>query len=141
MAYFTPDSTSFDTTTVTQIVPTDYVSAAFVNAYYQKFINNDAFLKAGEDKLKHVTTVTLASASWTGVSAPYTQAVSVAGVTANDSGIPSLKYPNTVTDWDSKKAVDKEARYVYKCVTGAGTITFYSVEVPSIDLTFEIRGI
>ena len=141
MAKFTPDSTSFNINDVTRIETTDRVEASFVNGYYQKFLNNDAYLNAADAKMKHITTVTLATNSWQGATPPYTQAVVVSGVTANDYGVPTLKYPASVTTWTDKKAVDKEARYLTKCVTGSGTITFYAVEKPAMALTIELRGI
>ena len=147
MAKFTPDSTSFNTTDVTRIETTDRVEASFVNGYYQNFLNNDAYNKATTDKMKHVTTITLSKNTgtgnnvWRNASTPYIQVVPVTGVTANDYGVPSIKYGDTVTTWAAKKAIDKQARYLTKCVTGAGTITFYAVQIPTIDLTIELRGI
>ena len=147
MAKFTPNSSSFNTTNINQIATTDRVQASFVNGYYQTFINNDAYNKAVADKMMHVTTVTLSKNTgtgnnvWKNASPPYVQVVPVTGVTANDYGVPSIKYGDTCNTWAKKKAIDKSARYLTKCVTGAGTITFYAVDLPTENLTIELRGI
>lgn len=141
MAKFVPDSSTLNLDNVTKIESTDRVVASFVNGYYQTFIDNMANLHATDDRIQHVVPIELTVAGWTGTNPPFTQEKSVAGVTANDTATVSLKYPSTVTTWAAKKAMDKEARYVYKCVTGAGTVTFYAVQRPNAVLTFELRGI
>lgn len=82
-------------------------------------------------------TVTLAAASWTGASAPYTQTVNVTGIIATDKPIIDVVVSSTVAT-----GIDEIADFakITKAETGAGTITFSCYEdKPSNDLTVAVK--
>ena len=83
-------------------------------------------------------TAALAADGWTGEAAPYTQAVTISGVLANDSPIIDLVPSETYAD---AVAQDEQWGQIYKAVATANTITFYAKEAPTVALTFKARCI
>ena len=82
-------------------------------------------------------TVTLAAASWTGASAPYTQTVNVTGIIATDKPIIDIVVSSTVAT-----GIDEITDFakITKAETGAGTITFSCYEdKPTNDLTIAVK--
>lgn len=96
-------------------------------------------LAADVDNLKYVL-VSLPASGWSG-SAPYTQTVSVSGMTADwVPGVPSLAFYGTV---DVTELITKtEALGCIKMITSAaGTLTFTAPEdKPSASLTLRVPG-
>lgn len=92
------------------------------------------------NRLDHVTEVTLTAAGWSS-SAPYTQTVSVAGITENDRPTVSLYLPDGITAAN----VDlKEKAYacVNRAVSIAGKITVYCYKKkPTSDFQIQVKGV
>ena len=92
-----------------------------------------ANVKAGSFEGSKKYTLTLGT-SWSG-SGPYTQAVSVSGITANDCPVidinmASVTYANVSTTQENWGKV-------YRAVTGSGTITFYATEKTSANIPLQ----
>lgn len=101
--------------------------------------NNGQAVAKVDSKIPTVfdTTATVAAASWAGASAPYTQAVNVAGVLATDKPIIDVVVSSTVAT-----GIDEIADFakITKAETGAGTITFSCYEEkPTNDLTVAVK--
>lgn len=81
--------------------------------------------------------ITLTATNWQGVSAPYTQQISVPGVTEHDVPIGSAKIEKGAT-----VAVKKAAECIDGLETGNGTITFYcNRKKPIADVTVILKGV
>ena len=96
---------------------------------------------AGTDYAVPVTeiNVTLAAASWSGAEAPYTQSVTVSGMTAGAKGV-SVGLPATATDAEFVEAVSAVLR---ASAQGAGSITIKAHgQLPTIDipLLVQVKG-
>lgn len=91
--------------------------------------------------LKTLTEITLKAADWSGSSAPYTQEISLSGVTEetslNDLGI---IYPEDCTR-DEQKAINKASGYIYDVETGDGIITVRATAMPLTDITLGFKGV
>ncbi len=84
--------------------------------------------------------VTLPAAGWSG-SAPYTQTVNVAGMTADDTPIPLLDVSGS-TNWSNEKLLRKNYGYISYYDTAAGKITFTAKHMkPSLDLKIGLKGV
>jgi hypothetical protein len=83
-------------------------------------------------------TAALAADGWAGEAAPYTQAVTISGVLANDSPIIDL-VPSSV--YATAVAEDAAWGNIYRAVATADTITFYAKEAPTVALAFKARCI
>jgi hypothetical protein len=83
-------------------------------------------------------TNTLTAAAWVGESAPYSQAVTINGILAEDVPLidlaPSQVYATAVNE-------DEQWAQIYRAVASANTITFYAKDKPTIDLVFRARCI
>lgn len=103
-----------------------------VDEQISDFSNNVSAIKA-------VKTVTLATSKWS-TSAPYTQTVSVTGVTSSDSPIIAL-YISGSPSAATVKAQRKAFGYLDRAVTGNGSITFYCYEKkPAADFNVSVKG-
>ncbi len=92
------------------------------------------------NKLETVKTATLLAAGWSST-APYTQTVSVAGITAEDRPIVSLYLPNGITA-ASVKQQSKAYACVDRAVTVAGNITVYCYnKKPTVDFQIQAKGV
>lgn len=76
--------------------------------------------------------------SWTGSSAPYTQTVTVQGVSADDTPVIDM-----VPDSTYATATAQEAAWanVYRAITGENTITFYAKTKTTTEVPFQARCI
>lgn len=102
-----------------------YIQNADTNGYLERRLN--------------VRTAVLSSASWSS-SAPYTQAVNVADVKADDQPIISVGVPST-QDSASYKALNKAYGMLDRAVSGNGIITFYCYsKKPTVDIPILIKG-
>lgn len=91
-----------------------------------------------EKRLK-VRTVTLNSASWS-ASAPYTQVVSIADITAEDRPMISVGTPST-HNATNYKSLRKAYAMIDRAVTGNGTITFYCYsKKPTVNIPIIVKG-
>lgn len=92
------------------------------------------------NKLETVKTATLATASWSTI-APYTQTVSVTGITADDKPIVSLYLPDGITA-ANVKLQSKAYACVDRAVTGAGSVTVYCYnKKPAVDFRIQMKGV
>lgn len=97
----------------------------------------DAQLK----KLNTYRTVTLKAASWTGTAAPYTQDVTVAGVTASSNLLLVSALEDGAAE-TAQKAYTKAFSIVASgtAVVGAGKVTFKAYKKPATDITVGLCG-
>lgn len=83
------------------------------------------------------TTYTASIATgWSGSAAPYSKAVTVNGITANDTPIIDLVPSSTYAT--AQKEIEAWG-YVYRAVTAANTITFYATEKPIVAIPIQIK--
>ena len=87
--------------------------------------------------LQYVT-VTLTAAGWTGSAAPYTQTVACAGATA-DMARPTIDIDHANESYET--AMDTEDAWcnIYRASTGAGNITFYASEKPTVNISVVVE--
>lgn len=96
-------------------------------------------LESGLSSLKDVKYATFPAAGWS-ASAPYTQTVNVAGITAADTPIVSL-YLSAGLSAADVKAKAKAFGYVDRAVTGNGTITVHCYNSkPDVEFQIAIKG-
>ena len=102
--------------------------------------NNQAAPKSYVDSLASTsTTITLTSSGWTGDSAPFSQQVSCS-IVAADTAVVSVDVDTPGTDADA----DNEAINAWALVSqrnpaqGAGTLTFYATEKPTINIPVKV---
>ena len=81
-------------------------------------------------------TLTLPSSGWTGDAAPYTQEVTVTGITAADT--PLVDIVQTGTE-DTDEPMREAWGVVTRMVTGAGKITAYASEKPTVDVPIQLK--
>lgn len=110
-----------------------------------KFTPGQTGLKATnvQDAIEEVvatsTTITLTSAGWTGDSAPFSQQVSCS-IVAADTPVVSVDVDTPGTDADA----DNEAINAWALVSqrnpaqGAGTLTFYATEKPTVNIPVKV---
>lgn len=83
-----------------------------------------------------VLEVVLPASGWSD-SAPYTQTVTVASISADNMPIVDLKYSDTEDNWESE---EKAFACLTKIVTGDGSITaICRKEKPAVDFTIQMR--
>ena len=73
------------------------------------------------------------STSWSGSSAPYTQAVTVSGILSTDRPILDMVCSGTYTTDQSR---EEGWLNIYRAVTAANKITFYAHEKPTVSIPF-----
>lgn len=143
-----PDSDSFNTNNVDQVVPTTKVKDTVFNGYFEQFLSNDARLKEVDDKIKRMVYVTLNHTQWVGSSAPYTMTLTKdinnndLPFTANDN--PALCKKNLASPTEaSLKAYNKAFGIVANGsgVTGAGSVTFTVWKIPATTITVGLKGV
>lgn len=83
-------------------------------------------------------TVTIPVSAWSGIAAPYTAAVAVAGILATDAPIIDL-IPNATL---ATAEAELEAwGTVYRATTMDGTVTFYATDKPTVALTVQLKAV
>lgn len=81
-------------------------------------------------------TLTIPSTGWTGDAAPYTQEVTVTGITAADTPLVDIVQTGTeATDEPMREAWG----VVTRMVTGAGKITAYASEKPIVNIPIQLK--
>ena len=110
------------------------------NAEFKEEVNRQVTgLTNDVGAIKAVKTVTLSASKWS-TSAPYTQTVTVSGVTAEDSPVIAL-YISGSPGAAAVKAMRKAFGYLDRAVTGNGSITFYCYEKkPAADFSVSVKG-
>ncbi len=106
----------------------------------EALLNNDVYLRQGIERGAGSRSVALPASGWSGT-APYTQTVSVAGVTAEDAPVIGILIAEGTTA-ANVKLQNKAWACVDRAVTGAGTITFYCYnKKPGNDFTVNVKGV
>lgn len=79
-------------------------------------------------------TVTLSASAWTGTESPYTQTVTVTGMTADKAAVYALMTEEVIaTDTENENY-----GLIVGVEQGADTVTFYASAIPSADVTIRI---
>ncbi|MDD3251907.1 MAG: hypothetical protein PHV18_05035 [Lachnospiraceae bacterium] len=103
----------------------------------------DGALKGNADRVARVEgirRIALSASGWS-PSAPFTQVVSVPGVTAADAPVIGMSIAEGTTAVDVKLQ-NKAWACVDRAVTGAGTITFYCYnKKPTVDFAANVKGV
>lgn len=81
---------------------------------------------------------TLDAESWTGASAPYSQDVTTAEMTADDIPLVDVDLSDCA-DYAAEQAMLKDFLLLYRVVSGADKITVYATSVPAGDIGLLIR--
>ncbi len=83
-------------------------------------------------------TASIPTSGWSGNSAPYTNEVTVSGITAADRPIIDIVHSSTY----SSVAAEREGwAAIYKAVTAANKITFYATDKPTVALNVQIMAV
>lgn len=107
--------------------------------YLKDALDSHKAESASLDNLGHVKYAILTATldtNWSGSAAPYTKTVTVSGILATDTPIIDVVMSGTYST-DSARA--KVWGYIYRAVTGNGTITFYATEKPTVELPIQIK--
>ena len=100
-------------------------------------IESGAVYTGLEGKAEAATyTGTLAAASWSGASAPYTQALTVNGLLASDTPTVDVVMSGTYSTDDARNSAWAA---IYRAVTSADTLTVYASELPTVDLPIQLQ--
>lgn len=110
------------------------------NPRYQKLLDNDNYLKKRAERSERILAVTIPAAGWS-ASAPYTQTVAVAGLTAEDNPILIKVIPEAATP-EQVKAYNKTFGMIDDGDTADGQAIFKCYnKKPTIDLTVGLKGV
>jgi len=125
------------------IEPSDSDGNVFVFHGEDKYVFDEETGESSYEKdqaLRIIRTATLTAAGWSS-SAPYTQSVAVAGMTAADNPIVSLDLTAPDLTAETVKALNKAFGKLDRVVTEAGKITAYCYNgKPEADFTIRIKG-
>lgn len=143
---------------------TDYVDAVFTgNRKYTEVDNGDgtvsftdstSYTQAGTqfgasdingtngaiNSIIGVKTATFSSTGWTGSSAPFTNTITVAGITSTDAPIISLNLGSSISATNAKSA-SKQWGYITAIVSGTSSLTAYAHTKPTVNLPIMIKGV
>ena len=86
--------------------------------------------------VKHAVLTVNLDTTWSGTAPPYTKTVSVSGILATDTPIIDVVMSGT---YSTDEARIEAWGYIYRAVTGNGTITFYATEKPTVDIPIQIK--
>jgi len=81
-------------------------------------------------------TATITAASWSGTTPPYSNAVTVSGITSSHNPIIDVIMSGTYST-DQQRC--EQWGNIYRAVTSSNTITFYAHEKPTIDLPIRVK--
>lgn len=92
------------------------------------------------EEVRNVKTVSVPASGWSS-SAPYTQTITVSGITAEDEPVISL-YISGSPSAVNVKAMNKAYAMLDRAITGAGTITLYCYnKKPVTNYSILIKGV
>lgn len=102
---------------------------------------NDVANKSYVDSKNKITSLTLTADNWVGDAAPYTQTVSVEGITANDNPI-LVSMLAAGTNPDMQKKYNKAFGIISSGagLTEDGSVTFCVYSKPTMDITIGLKG-
>lgn len=111
-----------------------------VNTNISDVAKANTVIENNKAALTQLRTVTLATARWS-ASAPYTQTISISGMTAADSPTVGLIYPTSLTE-TQKANIDKGSNMITKIETTAGGIKFTcQFSKPAADIIIGLKGV
>lgn len=126
---------------ITDATPSSHIGtggAAHANATTSVDGFMSATDKATFDKVTTTKTATITT-TWTGTSAPYTQDITVSGITASDTPIVDIVLSSTAATALTEL---NEWNKVSRIVTGAGKITVYCyAQKPTVAMNIQLKGI
>lgn len=110
------------------------------NPRYQVLLDNDNYLKKAAERQKLNVHISIPASVWSATE-PYTQSISISGITEEDSPIVGLSIAE-----GTAAAVVKNQNKAWGCVdravTGNGTITFYCYnKKPAVDFSVNVKGV
>ena len=76
------------------------------------------------------------STSWSGSAAPYTQTVTINGITSAHNPIIDVVMSGT---YSTDQQRSEQWGYIYRAVTGTNQITFYASEKPTVSLPIRVK--
>ena len=76
------------------------------------------------------------STSWSGSAAPYTQTVTINGITSAHNPIVDVVMSGT---YSTDQQRSEQWGYIYRAVTGTNQITFYASEKPTVSLPIRVK--
>ncbi|MDO4327137.1 MAG: hypothetical protein Q4E24_14075 [bacterium] len=92
------------------------------------------------NKMQQMQTVLVPASAWS-ATAPYTQTLSIEGITEADSPVISFYLAGNNNATDTVKAQNKAYGFVDRAVTGAGSITLYCYrKKPAVDFRIAVKG-
>ncbi len=101
-------------------------------------LKNEGFVTVSD--ARKCVEVTLSASDWSGTSSPYTQEVTVNGVTEDTVFTPGILYPDNCSRSD-QKAINKAAGLLFSIVTSANKVTFSATERPTADIPLGLQGV
>ena len=103
-------------------------------------VDNHAGVTSAISTLGHVYeaefTATITAASWGGTTPPYSNAVTVSGITSSHNPIIDVIMSGTYST-DQQRC--EQWGNIYRAVTSSNKITFYAHEKPTIDLPIRVK--
>lgn len=100
--------------------------------------------RASLSTLGHVNIYTasgiLEADKWTGEEPPYTQEVTISGITGDDEPKIDISLSDA-SDYEEARDMENAWSNIHKVITSTNKLTFYFHEKPEIDLWFRIRGV
>ena len=103
-------------------------------------VDNHAGVTSAISTLGHVYeaefTATITAASWSGTTPPYSNAVTVSGITSSHNPIIDVVMSGT---YSTDQQRGEQWGNIYRAVTSSNTITFYAHEKPTIDLPIRVK--
>ena len=113
-------------------------AAQFAAAQHSHAISAITGLQTALDNKASVSTysASLLSTGWTGDAAPYTQEVAVTGITAADTPLVDIVQTGTESTDDPMR---EAWGVVTRIITGAGKITAYASEKPTVDVPIQLK--
>lgn len=111
-----------------------------VNDFYNEFEVKNTENESAFSALKEVKTATFTVSGWIGAG-PYLQTIAVAGITADDSPVPGIIYPESLTE-TLKAQIDKSAGMITKLETVLGGVkATCAFKKPVADFTIGLKGV
>lgn len=86
--------------------------------------------------VKHAVLTATLDTTWSGSAAPYSQTITVNGITSTDTPIVDVVMSGTYTTDQSRL---EQWGYVYRITTGENSITVYATDKPTVELPIQIK--
>jgi len=86
--------------------------------------------------VKHAVLTATLDTTWSGSAAPYSQTITVNGITSTDTPIVDVVMSGTYTTDQSRL---EQWGYVYRITTADNSITVYATDKPTVELPIQIK--